>query len=305
MKNEIALQLLLVVGSIFGIGAVWTALAWSREKAAERRVWTAYRVEAGILAAIFVPAYLGGPLVLLVASLLHVLCVREFYAALSLAGPPPIVRLGEALGVGGLVLVYFVPGVTPFLVVGVLAVALVLAFAGRSTTGPRSAAGWAARLAQTLWGVVYPGLCLAFWVELSALPGGFGAVVFAYSLVEISDSFAYLLGVAIGRHPIFPRLSPKKTWEGTLGGAAATVLAGFVLRFAVPDFTTLQVVGATLLLVAAGQAGDLFASSIKRRARIKDFSDRIPTQGGVLDVYDSLLFALPLFYYFLRVNAAP
>lgn len=302
MRNEIALQLLAVVGVIFGIGGIWIAAAWSREKAAERGVWTAYWVEAGILATIFVPAYLGGVFVLAAAALLYVLSVRELYGALSLAFAPAIETLGIALGLGCLLLAFVQPGVTPYLLVLFLALALLTGLAGRSRGDGK---GGLARLGMSLWGVVYPGLCLAFWVELAALPNGFGSLVFAYSLVEISDSFAYLLGVAIGRHPIVPRLSPKKTWEGTLGGAAATLLAAFALRFAVPGFSTAQVIVATLLLVLAGQAGDLFASWIKRRAGIKDYGDRVPTQGGVLDVYDSLLFALPLFYYFLQSNAAP
>ena len=73
--------------------------------------------------------------------------------------------------------------------------------------------------------------------------------------------------------------------------------------FAVPEFSFPHVIGAALLLSIGGQAGDLFASWIKRRAGIKDFSSLIPTQGGVLDIYDSFILASALFYYYLLLIA--
>ena len=76
----------------------------------------------------------------------------------------------------------------------------------------------------------------------------------------------------------------------------------FPRSFTVPGLSGAQLLGAGLLLAVAGQAGDLIASGFKRRAEIKDFSELVPTQGGVLDVYDSVVAVSPLFYYYLRLG---
>ena len=80
------------------------------------------------------------------------------------------------------------------------------------------------------------------------------------------------------------------------------VALAFPMGFAVPGFSTTQLIGAAVLLALGGQAGDLLGSWIKRRAGVKDFSQRVPTQGGILDVYDSVVLVSPLFYYYLRAN---
>ncbi len=133
------------------------------------------------------------------------------------------------------------------------------------------------------------------------MEGGFGMVVFFYGVIETSDSFAFLVGGSLGKRKIWPRLSPRKTVEGTLAGAAAGVCVAYVLRFAVPDFSTPQLLGAVALIMVGGLIGDLFASSIKRSAGARNFSELIPNHGGLLDVYDSLVLCSPLFYY-LRLN---
>ena len=73
--------------------------------------------------------------------------------------------------------------------------------------------------------------------------------------------------------------------------------------FAVPEFGALRLAGAGALIAAAGLAGDLFASRLKRRVGVKDYGEAIPTQGGVLDVYDAFIFVAPVFYYYLEISA--
>ena len=84
-----------------------------------------------------------------------------------------------------------------------------------------------------------------------------------------------------------------------MGGILSTIGIAFVLRFAVPGFSTLELIGAGVLIAATGTAGDLFASRLKRRVGVKDYGTAIPTQGGVLDVYDAFAFTAPVFYYYL------
>ena len=116
---------------------------------------------------------------------------------------------------------------------------------------------------------------------------------------------AYLLvGSLVGGPKIWRRLSPNKTVAGSLAGLGATIAGAGLLAFAVPALTATQVIAAGLLIALAGQAGDLVASSIKRMAGVKDFSGLVPVQGGVLDIYDALIFSSPVFYWYVRFATA-
>ena len=120
--------------------------------------------------------------------------------------------------------------------------------------------------------------------------------------VWATDTGAYLCGVAFGRRPLAPRISPKKTVEGAIGGLVAAGLTGWVCsRDLVPFVTPLA---GTVLGVAAGvaaQLGDLVESLIKRDVGIKDTAPLLPGHGGILDRFDSLLFTAPVLYYYFRL----
>ena len=129
--------------------------------------------------------------------------------------------------------------------------------------------------------------------------------VVAIAAMWINDTMAYLLGSLIGRTP-FSKISPKKTWEGTLSGIlCATLLLGWVLDRCLYDESVGSVAGYVLifLLTVAGTLGDLFESKLKRMAGVKDSGGLMPGHGGMLDRFDSLLFALPVLYLFLRATS--
>lgn len=145
----------------------------------------------------------------------------------------------------------------------------------------------------------YPGLFLAFLVALGASPTGFADVFFCYAMVELNDSCAYLVGATFGKARPFPNLSPNKTLAGLVGGPILTVAISPLFHFALPELSLPELLLAAALLAVLGSAGDLIASAIKRAARVKDFGTWVPTHGGVLDVYDSLIFVAPFFWAFL------
>jgi len=107
-------------------------------------------------------------------------------------------------------------------------------------------------------------------------------------------------GAAIGRHKLFPRVSPNKTWEGAVAGFVFAILSALAARALVLDYLG---VGDALVLGGIvgtfGQLGDLFESSLKRDAGVKDSSNLLPGHGGVLDRFDSLLFVAPLAYLYI------
>ena len=157
---------------------------------------------------------------------------------------------------------------------------------------------------HTLFPVFFVGLTLAYLVALRTFPGEEGEDLLMLLLVCVvsSDTVAYYVGTLLGRHRMTPRLSPKKSWEGALGGVAASVVAALVAHFWF--YQRLQVrhaVAIGILLAVAGILGDLAESMVKRAAGVKDSSSLLPGHGGMLDRADSLLFAGPVFYYYYTI----
>lgn len=148
--------------------------------------------------------------------------------------------------------------------------------------------------------MIYLGLPLGALVGVHIF-GGRTAVLLLVATIALSDTAQYYTGRLLGRHALAPRISPKKTIEGAVGGfVAAPIFLYFAAPYLVPVSTPMRIAPLGVALVAAGIAGDLFESMIKRAADAKDSSALIPGHGGVLDRIDALLFASPIFYMYLR-----
>jgi len=118
-------------------------------------------------------------------------------------------------------------------------------------------------------------------------------------VVELSDVLQYVFGKTLGKHRIVPKVSPNKTWEGTLGGIASAALVGALLWWFTP-FSPWASGVIALLLCVVGFGGGLVMSAIKRDRGIKDFGTLIEGHGGVMDRIDSLCFAAPVFFHVVR-----
>ena len=123
----------------------------------------------------------------------------------------------------------------------------------------------------------------------------YGYLCFLFLATELNDVAAFVCGRIFGRHPLLPRVSPHKTWEGSLGALAFSLLLPWLLRFSFPFFGTRQLILTGLAIGVGGQLGDLTFSALKRMLGIKDWSCAIPGHGGILDRIDSLVFTAPLF----------
>ncbi len=155
--------------------------------------------------------------------------------------------------------------------------------------------------AAAVLAIVYIGVGLGTLVGIHVLAGR-GAVILFMATIVISDSAQFYTGRLLGRRPLAPKLSPKKTVEGAIGGlvfAPAFLVAS--ASYLLPMFNgDVELVALGIAIVVAGIAGDLFESILKRAAGVKDSSALIPGHGGVLDRIDALLFAAPIFYLYLR-----
>ena len=127
-------------------------------------------------------------------------------------------------------------------------------------------------------------------------------LLFALVLNWIGDVAALYVGKAFGRHKLAPRISPAKTWEGSVASFAASLLFGFFyLTRLVPSVTPLQSIALAAVGNVAGQIGDLAESAMKRGAGVKDSGTMLPGHGGWLDRVDSSMFALPVVYWLVTL----
>jgi phosphatidate cytidylyltransferase len=147
---------------------------------------------------------------------------------------------------------------------------------------------------------VYIGLPLGCLVGVHAIAGR-EAVLLLIATVAVSDTAQYYTGRALGRTPLAPLRSPKKTREGAIGGfVIAPIFLAVAGSYWLPAFPWWWHASLGLGIVVTGIIGDLFESMLKRAADMKDSGTLIPGHGGVLDRIDALLFAAPVFYFFLR-----
>lgn len=124
------------------------------------------------------------------------------------------------------------------------------------------------------------------------------------AMVWASDTFAYFGGRTFGKHKLAERISPKKTWEGSIFGFIFTIITGIVFHYVFyPQMKLTHFIAAALIVGVSAQLGDLFESQLKRWVKIKDSSQLIPGHGGFLDRFDSILFAVPAVYIYLYLNS--
>ena len=199
-----------------------------------------------------------------------------------------------------------------FAVEAALLVLLMILLFLREFSRPSPGRLTAEALAFTLSGVVYIPWLFLFMAKLLYLTPrdalgyttGQYLVLFVVVVTKFTDVGAFLCGSLFGRTHFFPNISPKKTWEGIAGGVLLGVLTGMALFHflgtLLPPFSMPLVCALSLLLAVAGIAGDLAESLLKRAVHSKDSGHVLPGIGGGMDLIDSLLFSMPLFYCLLQ-----
>lgn len=127
-------------------------------------------------------------------------------------------------------------------------------------------------------------------------------VILAAAMTWVGDTFAYSFGRAIGKHKMYPRISPAKTWEGFGGGMLGAVLSAFVVRALIlPQLTVVDAVALGVIAGIGGPIGDLVESMLKRSCKVKDSGTILPGHGGMLDRVDALMFNAPLVYLYAKL----
>lgn len=273
-----------------------------------------------LVAAVGIPlaigvVFVGGWALAALVAVIAILAALEFYRLSELKGAEPMPILGAVLAAAFVALAALrieagPPAFGALVIVATLAVATVAIWA-RGIEGQPILS-----ISTTLTGAVYTGGLLTFGLFLRHLPDHDGAlhgtaiVCAPLLLTWTSDTFAYFVGRRFGKHKLIPRVSPGKTVEGAVGAVVGSVLVGIgysMLLASFASYRTTPLEGALLglLVSVVAQVGDLAESLFKRDAGVKDSGTLLPGHGGALDRFDSLLFTLPIAYYFFRYWVGP
>lgn len=233
----------------------------------------------------------GGWWLFVVMGTAIILCGYEYFLMVRAGRHQPQMWLGIALIVALLLDALLRQNLAWFIIIGAVVAP------GAAELRRRDHDGFLTNWALTALGVLYIGALGAHLFLLRGLAGGAPLLGIALLATWATDTFAYIAGHAWGRRPFFQEISPKKTWEGAIGGITAALLVFGILASIYGVHPALAFVGGFGLGIA-GTVGDLVESLIKRQVGVKDSGSLLAGHGGVLDRLDSMLFAVTFAYYF-------
>ncbi|MGD0336627.1 MAG: phosphatidate cytidylyltransferase [Candidatus Omnitrophota bacterium] len=155
-------------------------------------------------------------------------------------------------------------------------------------------------ISTTIFGILYVSWFLSFLIKIRNLQDGIGLLSMVLLITKGGDIGAYLIGTRFGKKPLMPRISPKKSVEGSVGGIIFSVLGAMAMK-PVLHLSLIHLACVGIFLGIIGQLGDLSESLIKRDCGVKDSGNILPGMGGILDELDSILFTAPVFYFYLSI----
>ncbi|WP_143959571.1 phosphatidate cytidylyltransferase [Litoribacter populi] len=239
----------------------------------------------------------------LIFGVILAFCQMEFYKLSGLDGMLPLKSFGTFIGLSIFVLVFLVemqnmPDKYYFILFPLVSLVFFVKLYRKSDKKPFTG------IAYTFLGIFYVAIpfCL-LTVSAFAIDDTFHAeiIVGALLILWASDTGAYFAGTKFGKTKLFERVSPKKSWEGSLGGAVAAFITAMVLARFFLVLEQWQWFCVTAIIVIAGTYGDLIESLFKRSIAIKDSGNKLPGHGGFMDRFDGLLLSAPFIAAFLKI----
>lgn len=226
----------------------------------------------------------------------------EFYKLAGLDGMIPLKTLGTVSGVAVFILSFFISQETIssryyFLIFPLIAFVYVIKLYKKTEQKPFT------NIAFTFLGIFYVAVPFALLNVATFEEGYYNYEIILGSLLILwaSDSGAYFAGTLFGKHRLFERISPKKSWEGFWGGAALAILITYILTLFFHSLSVFDWIIVSLIIIIGGTFGDLVESLLKRSIEIKDSGDSLPGHGGFLDRFDGLLISAPFIVAYLEI----
>jgi phosphatidate cytidylyltransferase len=254
--------------------------------------------------AIFVAAIIGAILghQILFAGLfllVEILALWEFYGLCRLHKTQPLKYLGSGIGAFIFIISYLSKTISYgsylfFLIFPIIVFVFVFELY-RNNRHP------ILNIGATLMGLIYITVPFSLLNQIAFRDGTYqGKLILGlFILIWLSDTGAYIFGVLFGKHKLFERISPKKTWEGFIGGAFTAIGGAFVINHFFGILNIQHWIVIAVLMIIFGTLGDLIESLYKRSLGIKDSGRLLPGHGGVLDRFDSLILAIPVIFTYL------
>ncbi len=234
----------------------------------------------------------------IVISILIIIGLYEFFSMLEKKGIEVYKYFGIVMGVIIPFSVLFRFELTKswelFLVVLALLALILMQFRRRQSTGVIMA------ISATIFGLLYVAWFLSFLIKIRFMPDGRGLLITLLLITKLGDIGAYFVGSRFGKTALFPRISPHKSVEGSLGGLSFSILGAILSKFFLP-YSYIHLAFLGIFLGILGQLGDLSESLMKRDCGVKDSGNIFPGMGGVLDLTDSFLFTAPVFYFYMNI----
>lgn len=293
MNDAILKYTAIIYSVLFGLGIALTLVFrktnWGRNMFVATASWL-------VLFILFIGTSFVSPLVFtLLIVLIAFLAVREYYMLNGVCNLPGITAavlllacMAGAIIAGKPKFFYFIPGAAALLFVAIQL------FKESPECSNRNAS-------LQYMGFMYWGWLFFHFTLLLRLAHGFGYIILICSLIALNDNSAYFTGKLLGKNSpkLAPRISPGKTWVGTIGGSIATVCTAFIFWYTVPHLSFGKLTGLACLVAAVIPVGDLIESAMKRDLGVKDSGNLIPGHGGVMDRFDSCTFTVPIMYYYI------
>ena len=291
--------LFVLVGLLVVAGALLVLLRFALKKNVDH-AWKAYRGWLIMIPLVFVALIFGRATTIVFFTLVSISAFTEFARATGLYrdwGMTSVV-LGGILGVGIVSLVpnpdtgtpgwYGMLMALPVFVVAAIMMVPIIRDRAKGQLQP---------IALAIVGFVYIGWMFGHLGFLANTHNAYGYLLFLLFAVPLNDISAFTFGRVFGKRKLRPNISPNKTWAGSIGALAVSMVLPWLVRFSFPEFGWIELVLAGLIVGIGGQLGDLTISVIKRDIGIKDMGALIEGHGGVLDRVDSLIYVAPLFFH--------
>ena len=237
--------------------------------------------------------WFGTPWFTILVAIWGLLAVFEFYNMVAASKMPPLTYFGLIWTLLFILSPHFgYDFLVPFLLTSAVVLSLICLLL--LPQKERAFTGWA----WTMAGILYVGWLLSYFVALRGLDAGRDWVFVALFTIFGSDTAAFFVGRALGRHRLAPRISPGKTWEGAIAGVFGAIIVSLLFTMLIP-ISYVQAILLGLLVSVFGQLGDLVESLLKRNMGVKDSGKLLPGHGGFLDRIDSVVFAGVVVYYYV------